>query len=88
MNLVEILKKYPTLRIEVSGHTDNTGDAAANLQLSKDRANVVYQELVKNGIEATRLTATGYGSSRPLTTNDTEAGRQKNRRTEFKILAQ
>jgi outer membrane protein OmpA-like peptidoglycan-associated protein len=76
------------MRIEISGHTDSTGDAAANLQLSKDRANVVYQELIKNGVEATRLTATGYGSAKPVATNDTEDGRQKNRRTEFKILAQ
>lgn len=87
-NLVDILKKYPTMRIEVSGHTDNTGDAAANLQLSRDRANVVYQELIKNGIEATRLTSAGYGSAKPVAPNDTEEGRQKNRRTEFKILAQ
>ncbi len=87
-NLVDILKKYPAVRIEVSGHTDNTGDAAVNLQLSRDRANVVYQELTKNGIEASRLTASGYGSTRPVATNDTEAGRQQNRRTEFKILSQ
>jgi cytochrome c oxidase subunit 2 len=86
-NLVDMMKKYPSMRIEVSGHTDSTGDATANLQLSKDRANVVYQELVKNGIEASRLTAVGYGSTRPVASNDTEEGRQKNRRTEFKILA-
>ncbi len=87
-DLVEILKKYPSMRIEIAGHTDNSGDAAANLELSKARANAVYQELVKNGIEASRLVAAGYGSSKPLTTNDTEAGREQNRRTEFKILTQ
>ena len=87
-NLVDILKKYPSMSIEVSGHTDNTGDAEVNLQLSRDRANVVYQELIKNGIHASRLKATGYGSARPVATNDTEEGRRQNRRTEFKILTQ
>jgi outer membrane protein OmpA-like peptidoglycan-associated protein len=56
--------------------------------LSKARANTVYQELVKNGIDASRLTATGYGDAVPLANNDTEDGRRQNRRTEFKILAQ
>jgi cytochrome c oxidase subunit 2 len=87
-NLVDLLKKYPAMKIEVRGHTDNTGDAAANLELSKARANTVYQELVKNGIDASRLTATGYGDAVPLANNDTEDGRRQNRRTEFKILAQ
>jgi cytochrome c oxidase subunit 2 len=87
-NLADILKKYPAMRIEIGGHTDNTGDAAANLQLSRERADVVFQELVRGGVDASRLTAVGYGSSKPLDTNDTDAARQKNRRTEFKILAQ
>jgi len=87
-NLVDVMKKYPAMRIEIGGHTDNTGNADTNMQLSRDRANAVYQELVNAGIDASRLTAVGYGSTRPVTTNDTEAGRQQNRRTEFKILAQ
>lgn len=85
-DLAEVLKKYPQLRIEVSGHTDNVGDAAANLALSQDRANVVRDALVANGIDGARLVAAGYGSNRPTDTNDTEEGRAKNRRTEFKII--
>jgi cytochrome c oxidase subunit 2 len=85
-DLAEILKKYPQLRIEVGGHTDNVGDAAANVTLSQDRANVVRDALVANGIDGARLVAAGYGSSRPTETNDTEEGRAKNRRTEFKII--
>jgi outer membrane protein OmpA-like peptidoglycan-associated protein len=76
------------MRIEIRGHTDNTGDPAANLELSKARANTVYQELVSNGIDAARLTATGYGDTIPIAGNDTEDGRSQNRRTEFKILTQ
>jgi cytochrome c oxidase subunit II len=87
-NLADILKKYPAMRIEIGGHTDNTGEAAANLQLSRDRAETVLQELVKAGIDAGRLTAAGYGATRPVASNDTEDGRRQNRRTEFKILAQ
>ena len=87
-NLVDILKKYPAMRIEISGHMDNSGEAAANVQLSGERANAIYQALISNGIDASRLTAVGYGSEKPVATNDTEAGRQQNRRTEIKILAQ
>lgn len=86
-DLSEILNKYPQIRIEVGGHTDNTGDAALNKTLSQQRADVVKTFLVDNGISAGRLTAVGYGSSRPVDTNDTDAGRQKNRRTEFRILS-
>ena len=87
-HLVEILKKYPETRIEIGGHTDNTGDAATSQQLSRARANAVSQELVKKGIESSRVTAVGYGSSKPMATNDTEAGRAQNNRTEIKIQVQ
>ncbi len=87
-DLVEILKNYPQLRIEVGGHTDNTGDPAANRTLSQKRADIVKAYLVAQDIASSRMTSVGYGSSKPADTNDTDAGRQKNRRTEFRILAQ
>ncbi len=86
-NLVEALKENSTLRIEISGHTDNVGDAAANTALSQSRAGVVANYLHDKGIDAGRFVARGYGQSRPLVANDTEENRAKNRRTEFKILS-
>lgn len=87
-NLISTLNKYPNMTIEVAGHTDNTGDAAANLTLSQERARTVYDYLVSGGIAASRLNAKGYGQNKPIDTNDTEEGRAKNRRTEFQILTQ
>lgn len=87
-DLAEILKKYPNLRIEVSGHTDNVGDPAANRALSQQRADVVKAYLLAQGIGANIMTAVGYGAAKPADTNDTDAGRQSNRRTEFRIIAQ
>ncbi|MEI7597364.1 MAG: OmpA family protein [Bacteroidota bacterium] len=87
-NLANLLKEYSTLKIEISGFTDNKGADAYNLTLSEDRAKAVVDYLVsKKGIDKTRLTAKGYGKSQPIATNDTEEGRQQNRRTEFKILS-
>lgn len=86
-DLVEVLKKYPMMKIEIGGHTDNVGDAATNKALSQQRADVVKAYLVAGGITAARLTAVGYGSTKPLDTSDTDEARQKNRRTEFKITA-
>ena len=87
-DLAEILKKYPNLRIEVGGHTDNVGDPATNRALSQQRADVVKAYLLAQGIGANAMTSVGYGSTKPVDTNDTDAGRQKNRRTEFRIIAQ
>lgn len=87
-NLVNFLKENETVNIELGGHTDNTGDAAENLSLSRGRATVVKDYLVSNGIADGRLTVVGYGQTRPLDTNDTEEGRMMNRRTEFKIISQ
>ncbi len=86
-DLAEILNKYPQLKIEVSGHTDNTGDPAANKTLSQQRSDVVRDYLVAQGISASRLSSVGYGAAKPADTNETEAGRQKNRRTEFRIIS-
>src|SRR5690606_28973778 len=78
-DLVEVMNKYPLMRIEIAGHTDNVGDDAANLKLSQDRAASVRDFIVAQGIAAGRITATGYGETRPLESNDTEAGQAANR---------
>ncbi len=83
--LVKLLQDVPALKIEISGHTDNTGSATTNENLSQQRANEVVNYLKTKGINATRLTAKGYGSKVPVASNNTEEGRQQNRRTEFKI---
>ena len=86
--LANELKRNPNVRIELAGHTDNTGSDEVNLALSDARAKVVYNLLLQKGVDADRLSAKGYGSSQPITDNDTDAGRQKNRRTEARIIAQ
>ncbi|RRA99962.1 PA14 domain-containing protein [Larkinella rosea] len=81
--LVQALSRNPALRIEISGHTDNVGDPRLNLVLSENRASVISTYLVRNGIDGQRIEAKGYGGSRPIADNETEAGRSKNRRVEF-----
>lgn len=84
--ILRFLNENPSVRIEISGHTDNTGSAAYNVQLSEKRAQSVNNYLVSQGISQSRLTPKGYGSQQPIASNDTEEGRQKNRRIEFKIV--
>ncbi len=84
--LVNLMKKYPKLKLEISGHTDNVGDEDYNQKLSLRRANAVVNYLIKNGIESDRLVAKGYGFSHPIADNDTEDGRQQNRRSEIKVI--
>jgi outer membrane protein OmpA-like peptidoglycan-associated protein len=81
--VVEVLKKYKKYSITIEGHTDSTGDAAYNVDLSKKRAEAVGKYLIKNGIEPDRLSYEGYGSKYPVDTNDTVDGRARNRRVEF-----
>ena len=85
-NLVEFLNLNKTVRVEIGGHTDNTGSTAHNQTLSENRAKAVYNYLLHAGIGASRLTYTGYGPSQPVASNDTEEGRQRNRRTDFTII--
>ena len=81
-----VIKAAPSgTRIEVGGHTDNTGDAAANLTLSRDRAAAVVAQLAKDGVDPASLTSEGYGQDKPVADNDTEEGRAKNRRIEFTV---
>jgi OmpA-OmpF porin, OOP family len=82
--VTKILKEHPELtRLRISGPTDNRGPHDYNVQLSQDRAEAVRRFLVDRGVEPGRLEAKGYGPDQPIATNDTSAGRQQNRRTEF-----
>ena len=82
--VADLLKKDQSLKIQIAGHTDNTGNAAANQTLSECRANAVKQTLSeKYGVDAGRLSAKGYGAEQPVTDNGTEEGRAMNRRVEL-----
>lgn len=80
------LERNPEIRIKIMGHTDNVGKDAANQRLSEGRAEAVREDLIKRGIDASRIEAEGYGETRPIDTNDTEEGRQNNRRVEVEVL--
>jgi len=84
--LLEYLIKNETVKIEISGHTDNQGSETYNLKLSLERAKTVFRYLVDNGIDSHRLSFKGYGKERPIAPNDTEDNRARNRRTEILIL--
>jgi hypothetical protein len=84
--LLRMMKSSPTMRVEIGGHTDNSGQDAYNMELSKRRANAVREMLIKGGADASRITAVGYGKTKPLSPNDSRQGRSLNRRTEFIIL--
>lgn len=86
--LAEYMSKKKTMKIEIAGHTDNTGEAASNLKLSEARANTVRNYLLKKGITAERVVAKGYGDTFPVADNSTPEGRQKNRRTEVRIISE
>jgi outer membrane protein OmpA-like peptidoglycan-associated protein/tetratricopeptide (TPR) repeat protein len=83
--LVQILEENPGMHIQISGHTDNVGKAADNLTLSTSRAKAIVQYLSSEGIATERLTYKGFGSTEPIATNETAAGRALNRRTSFTI---
>ncbi len=84
--VIDFLQKNPTIRIAINGHTDNVGTPAYNQTLSTNRAKAVYEYLMGSGIEGERLEYKGYGQTKPVADNDTEEGRQKNRRIAFEII--
>jgi OmpA-OmpF porin, OOP family len=84
--IIRFMKENAQVNVEVSGHTDNSGQAAYNQQLSERRAQSVYNYLVEKGIPKNRLLTKGYGRDKPIASNDTESGRQQNRRIEFRII--
>lgn len=79
--------KYPNMKIQIEGYTDNVGSEAANQTLSENRANEVMKYLVDKGIDTNRLSAKGFGEKNPIADNSTEKGRKINRRTEFEIIS-
>lgn len=85
--LAGYMNKFPQAKATIEGHTDNTGDPALNLQLSEKRAMVVADYLTTHGVDPLRVSAVGLGQDYPLASNDTEAGRQQNRRVEV-VLTQ
>lgn len=84
-DLIEIMKAYPGLNVRIEGHTDNTGNSGTNRQLSIDRANAVKAALTAAGVESGRVTTQGFGSTKPAADNDSEEGRQKNRRIDVAV---
>ena len=85
-DVVSAMKASPRVNVEIHGHTDNTGSLELNNRLSLQRADSVKKFLVENGIAESRLATKGYGPSRPIADNNTEEGRQENRRIEFVIV--
>lgn len=85
--IVQLMKENPTLKIQINGHTDNTGKPLDNVKLSENRAKAVTTWLIARGIPPTRLTSKGWGDTQPIAGNSTPEGRAKNRRTELKILS-
>lgn len=83
--IVDIMKENPTYGLQISGHTDATGDNNSNLDLSAQRAKACYDYLIREGISEDRLDFVGYGENRPIATNDTAQGRKLNRRVEFVV---
>lgn len=85
IQIVDILNEFPTAKFIIEGHTDSMGRSSTNLRLSEARADTVKDYLIKNGIDSSRLTAKGYGESRPIATNATKSGRSQNRRIEVNL---
>jgi len=81
--IIGVLKDNPEIKFEIDGHTDNSGTAAHNLTLSQQRADAVKDQLVKMGVDASKLAAKGFGDSKPISDNTTLEGKANNRRVEF-----
>lgn len=84
--VVRVMKQNPGMEIELSAHTDKIGGYSKNLALSNDRAKSVREYLLSKGVEGRRITSKGYGETKPIADNNTEEGRQQNRRAEFRIM--
>ena len=84
--LVDLLRDVPSLKIEISGHTDNIGSQSFNQLLSQRRADEVVKYLITKGVDHSRLVSKGYGQDKPVESNNSEEGRAANRRTEFEII--
>lgn len=85
-DVARVLQEYEKTTMLIEGHTDSTGSAEYNQQLSLNRAKAVRNHLVGNGVDSRRITTEGYGESMPVADNDTESGRQLNRRVELRII--
>ena len=84
-DLAQVLKAYPSAQVQLTGHTDNTGNPQGNQALSVARANAVKAMLVNDGIAENRMSTQGFGQDRPVASNDTEQGRAQNRRIELTV---
>ena len=84
---IVFLEDNPTVKVAIHGHTDNVGDPTENLELSTNRAKAVFNYLIIQDIDPTRLKFQGFGSTNPIASNATSEGRAKNRRTEFVIFS-
>lgn len=84
-NIAYIMKGIPTVEFKIGGYTDNTGNADENLRLSQERADAVRNALIERGIDGSRLSAEGYGSKHPVGDNNTEQGRELNRRVAIRV---
>ena len=85
VNIAEILKAYPQVRIKIGGYTDNVGDEVHNLTLSQNRALNTMNEIIDLGVDRARLAAEGNGVDLPVADNATEEGRQRNRRIDIRV---
>ena len=83
--MADILKRYPEYKLRITGHTDNVGDTNRNLDLSERRARSCYEYLSTRGVPISRMSYAGMGKAQPIDTNDTDAGRSRNRRVEFDV---
>ena len=86
-NIAAIMKAYPAASVKIGGYTDNTGDPAANQQLSQQRAEAVKDQLEEMGVDGSRITAEGYGEQHPVASNDTAEGRMQNRRVAIRVTS-